>query len=318
MSNIIENNNSHKINSVMSSEFIDIYNKIFKHINKKRENLSKTYNNNLLINFEDVNQLHHRTIQTIKSYDSMEIIVDITIFHVGGEKNSFDNFESFSHHNKTNANPTSEIVITYIFSVQKNKNIEKYTITNKIKSKISLYKKYKNEIPKYLINMIYNNIDTVEINIEYDDYIKARSFLSNIDDWVSGCAESNNNSFIKFCKKHSNYIPRLGRIIIYAILAYIAYNSIEENNINNVFALKFLIIYASIFIIISDLSKIILRELEIMIDSHITLSYINLNKGDEKLISEFEVYDKNIYYIIISYIFMTLVPKIISYIIFKN
>ncbi|MGH1389344.1 MAG: hypothetical protein ACRAUZ_04245, partial [Aeromonas jandaei] len=50
---------------------------------------------------------------------------------------------------------------------------------------------------------------------------------------------------------------------------------------------KFLIIYSSLFVIVGGVSDIFLRKLEVSIDSYLPMSYLNINKGDAKLISDF-------------------------------
>ncbi|MEH8202656.1 hypothetical protein Q7I36_14595 [Aeromonas veronii] len=107
------------------------------------------------------------------------------------------------------------------------------------------------------------------------------------DEWIKGCNESHSINIIKKIKGVSHLITRFGRLIIYAALGIFTTNAIDSAMLPPNSIVKFLIIYSSLFVIVGGVSDLFLRKLEVSIDSYLPMSYLNINKGDAKLISDF-------------------------------
>lgn len=279
-------------------ESFDIYFRIHQKVNARNEEIQKSYKNNIIVNFNDVIELHQKTIQSINSLKPViaSINIRISVSHNEGESEKFNTFEAFEKHNTTSPNPISVVNFIYSFTIfdVENKSFENYKITNQLRSRIAEIKQMEAEAPPFFPRSILNNIatTTAKISVEYSDYVKARHFTATFDEWIKSCDETQSSKFIHGLKKHSHHIPPIGKIIIYATLAIFTINALEKGSINSELELKFLIIYSAFFIICGMIANFFLRKIEESIDSNTAISYLNINKGDGKLWTEFNTKNK--------------------------
>lgn len=73
---------------------LDSYFKIHQRVNAKSEEISKSYTNNILVEFSDIEELHEKTIQSIKSLSPIKnsIVIRVAVFHNEGEAAKFNSF----------------------------------------------------------------------------------------------------------------------------------------------------------------------------------------------------------------------------------
>jgi hypothetical protein len=272
--------------------------KIYQKVNAKSELIQKAYKNNIIINFNDVKELHQKTMQSIASLNPAGSVIGIriSISHNEGEVDKFNRFEAFENHNITSPNPTASVDMEYTFSIYAadTENFENYKITNKIASRIAQLKQLESEAPSFISRAIFSSMVTVtaQIVIEYSDYVKARHFTAMFDEWIKGCDECPSSKALDRLKEISHHIANIGRLFIFALLAYFTIKELNGKLISIEDSIKFLIAYASIFVIVGGLSSTLMRGLENSIDSYSPISYLNLNKGDAKLLKEYQERNK--------------------------
>jgi hypothetical protein len=278
------------VSSVGFSQFFMMHQKI----NAKNEEISKSYKNPLMIKFTDIQELHTKTIQSIISLRPFEDVINvrIAVSHTEGESEKFNSFEAFETSNCTNPNPTSDLVLKYSFSTfdRDMQNLENYVVTCKVNSRIAQLSQIEKEAPAFLSSVFFSHLitTTASITIQYSDYVKARHFTAMFDEWINGCDESESIEIINKIKKYSHVISKTGIIIFIGLIGYSTVSAIDASIIDPTNIIKFLVIYASIFFIILKISEQLLRKLEISIDSYLAISYIDICKGDKKLITTFE------------------------------
>lgn len=179
----------------------------------------------------------------------------------------------------------------YSFSIydKETDNFENYKVMAHVRSRVAELKQIEREAPPFISSALVSSMvtTTAKITVHYSDYVKARHFTAMFDEWVRGCDESKNIGLINKLKKISHLISRFGKLAIYSVLGFFTVTAIDSAALSSNEILKFLVAYASIFVIVGGISEAILRKLEISIDSYLALSYLNINKGDAKLISEF-------------------------------
>jgi hypothetical protein len=272
---------------------LDLYLKIHNKINSKSEEISKSYSENILVKFVDVKELHIKTLQSIASSYPVKgsLNVRISVSHNEGESDKHNSFEEFEKHNITSPNPTSNITMIYIFTIldQQTQELENYKVINQLSSRIADLKQIEKEAPPFISSALISSMvtATAKITVQYSDYVKARHFTAMFDEWIKSCDMTENSGYINYFKSISHLITRFGKLTVYGLLAFFTVNAMDTQHINSDQALKFLIIYASIFVIIGGISETFLHKLEKSIDSHIALSYLDINKGDAKLITEY-------------------------------
>lgn len=272
---------------------MDLFFRMHQKINAKNEEISKSYKNNILVNFGDIKELHLKTIQSILSLKPIKsnISLRVSVSHNEGESERFNSFEEFELRNLTNPNPTSDVLLVYSFSIYDGEidDFENYKIIAHVRSRVAELHQIEKEAPPFISSAIISSMvtTTARITVHYSDYVKARHFTAMFDEWVRGCDESKNVEFITKLKKISHLISRFGRLLICAVLGFFTVNAIDGSPVDSGDILKFLVAYASIFIIVGGIADLIFRRLELAIDSYLALSYLNINKGDAKLISDF-------------------------------
>ena len=101
-------------------------------------------------------------------------------------------------------------------------------------------------------------------------------------------------------KKVSHLIKKIGRFVIIATLSLYTIFSIGDAEVSANMLLKFLVAYAAVFVIVAGIAELVLIKLEKSIDSYLPMSYLDINKGDSKLIKKFE--NRNAYSVIWSVI----------------
>ncbi|MEZ8196929.1 hypothetical protein [Vibrio cortegadensis] len=276
---------------------LDLYFKIHQKVNQKSEEISKSYKNNILVEFSDVEELHEKIVQSIRSEKPQRgsIITQVMVSHHEGEAERFKSFEDFKNHNITSPNPTSEIVLMYQFSIHdlESGEVENYKVVANVKSRVGELHQIEQEAPAFISAAIVSSMvtTTARIKIEYSDYVKARHFVAMFDEWIKGCDESKELKFISPLKRISHLISRFGHLIIIALLGFFVSQSIDIENMSSGELVQFIVLYASVFLVISSLSDLCLKKLEHAIDSYLALSYLEINKGDGKLIKSFK--DRN-------------------------
>ena len=273
---------------------LDLYFKLHQKVNAKNQETSKTYKNNILVKFEDISELHYKIIQSITSLRGRpeSLAVRVVVAHNEGEADKFNSFEEFKLHNITSPNPTSEIAVAYDFHCVDSEfnDVETYKVVVNLKSRIGELSEIEKEAPSFISSSILSSLvtPTARIKVEYSDYVKARHFIAMFDEWVKGCDESKEVPYLNGIKSYSHFIPKLGRPIVVAILGFYVTVSLSANPIDTSKLVEFAVFYASVFYIVIQLADLCLSKLEGSIDSYIALSYLNINKGDGKLIMDFK------------------------------
>lgn len=295
MGNVVEVMDEESSNNIVKHEDVqmDMYLKMHDKINAKSEEISKSYNDNILICFQDIKELHIKTLQSINSLNQAKdnLGVRIAVSHHEGESEKFNSFELFEKHNITSPNPTADIVLLYTFTLYnvETGEFENYKIINQVRSRIGELQQIEKEAPPFISPAFIASMvtTTARISVHYRDYVKARHFTAMFDEWIKGCDESKTLKLIPLLKRFSHLIRKFGTLTIYGLLAFFTASAIELHKISPELTLQFLVIYASAFLIIGNIADTLLSKVESSIDSYLALSYLNLNKGDAKLIKKF-------------------------------
>jgi len=272
---------------------LELFFKMYERINAKNEEISKSYTNNILVTIKDIQELHLKTVQSINALQPAmsQIGIRIAVSHIEGESEKFNSFEEFLNHNKTSPNPTSDIQMTYTFTLHdaERSTFENYKVNHVVRSRVTSISQIEQEAPAFISKLLISSIatTTAATTIEYSDYVKARLFTAMFDEWIKGCDESKNMGFINILKKVSYFIPQVGLMVIYALIAYFTASAIDENFLNSDYIVKFVVIYASVFLIARGVCQICLREIEESINGYLALSFLNISKGDAKIIKAF-------------------------------
>lgn len=305
MSNEIENIGSHNDgstgdvsigaeggnNHLISMQVIqDIYNEL----TGKSEELSRGYDIPYQVSFSDIKQLNYRVTQLYEQYNISTSNCSVTVYHEKDQKQVFSSFERFQIYDNSLLSPTESILLKYNFMIilPKTKRPQSYTVSIRIGSKLSILKKIEEDspMPSGLIRIISRR--NSRITVEYVDYTVARNFLDSIDHWFHALNSKKLPVSIQFLQNNSHYIPIIAKYSVGIFSGYLIYQyaptivTIGSTDLNNLFIS---LVGAFGFIFIShSLAGLFGKIAERSIDMMTELSYISLNRGDEKLIEEFK------------------------------
>ncbi|MFT6791584.1 MAG: hypothetical protein ACJA04_000788 [Cellvibrionaceae bacterium] len=141
-------------------------------------------------------------------------------------------------------------------------------------------------------------MNTAEVSVEYADYVIARSFLEAFNEWIDGCSSKPKNKALDFTQEHSHLIPKTLQLLLAAILIYFCLTESPEflaSTLPQDWG-RFFILFGGAFYFVTSLSESAGRIIEKSLDNSQQLSYLKLNKGDEKLIAKFSDRNKSTFW----------------------
>lgn len=300
MGDIIEHNSDGNVEKLLSVGgeggvvSFKLYQDIYHQITGKTEQINQKFSKNLLIEFSDIEQLHLKIMQVREVLTVLACNETITIFHDNERKESFTSFERFRKYNSSSTSPTTSIALQYNFSIMPGglTQAREYTIAIRLVSRVALAAQMEKDVPAFmrgrLLNLVSDN--TAEITIDYSDYVVARGFLEAFGEWVGGCNHTQKPKFISVLQSRSHLFHNTIPIVLMFLLSYFALGSIPDffgGGVEPVKYARYMVIYGSSAYFTIVLGTMFGRFMEKAIDSYPVLSYVKLNKGDEKLITKF-------------------------------
>ncbi|EML0361044.1 hypothetical protein RI835_000359 [Providencia rettgeri] len=310
---IVDNGNDGVIAG--DSAYLDLYQQVYKQLNRTEKEISKSYDDNLKIKFSDIKELHLKILQSIKSQNGIDILLKINMSQLRGETYTFNNFFDFESNNTSGPSPTQEIVLTYKYIIRndESKTFERYKITVKLVSRVAQYYQAKNDAPEIMMEILAHFKSNVAIiDVEYYDYVKARSFIATFDEWIKGCHKTAEPKYLPKFKWFFNRLAWTVQLFILSVFTFSSYNHIDEN-LNDIFYVaKFFVLYLFIFYFIIKVVNNILEFIRKTINSYFFMSYIDMNKGDDNLINEHYLSNKNSIFKTIGGVFFTITIGVVS------
>ncbi|MDR5617278.1 hypothetical protein [Arsenophonus sp.] len=280
-------------------QYNEIYKLVYKEINKVESEKSKKYSDNLKIDLGEIKEIHYKILQTIDIFDARASVLEIIITQSKGQVHKFNDFDKFLASNLTSPYPTREIIIQYNFitSNKEGNSFEKYRITNELSSKVALFDYFIKNNPPFMLDMFSMiSFSTAEICVEYSDYVKARSFFSAFEEWVQGCDKYIDLKVIEVIINIINKFAWIIKLLILTIFAYGSWSSICNYKMNIIWFVKFAITYSMLFLIIYKITDKLLGKIRATMFGCLSMSYIEINKGDENLIKKYSKYNnKNLF-----------------------
>jgi len=292
-----EDANLEVVNVGESNRLVSIkdYQDIYHQVTGRTEQIRKRYSELLLMEFNDVEQLNAKVTQLCDVHKIIASNLTISVFHEKERKEQFTSFERFRTYNSNTASPTVNLVLKYNFSIVPSgiKKAQEYTVTIKLTSRTTFAHQVDQEAPPFMRGKMLKYImePPAEITIDYVDYIIARGFLESFEEWVSGCKTTKKNKLLEAVQTRSHLIPVLFKQATIILISYVALhetsNYFSEGKSIETWA-RFAIIYTTGTIVFSTIASNIGSFIEDAIDNYPLLSYLNLNKGDIKMIEGFQ------------------------------
>jgi hypothetical protein len=295
------------------------YQTIYDHITGEKQKINKEYFIDYDIGFPQLDQLNIKIGQLLKQYNIASKNCSVVVMHEDEDQETFDSYENFSTYNISNIHPITVINIRYNFSLltPSNSEINNYTFNISITPGM---------IPPMELRNNYRRLryvgPTIKTEMEYADYVVARTIIENVSDWVKSIEVQEKKHYVsEFFSKQSEYVAsflRNGSLLVLVTIILINNKKIMPEYIldmNKLF-IVFVIIGTVIFItyrIVNHFCFLLFFSLE----NKEKQSFISINDGDRKLKQRIEKQNKNNIFKSIGSFFMTLLITFISGIIIK-
>lgn len=275
---------------------IKMYQEAYHHITGKSEKTSFRSTADLLIDFDELKQIHHKILQMCDVHKIIAQSESITVFHSKERKERFTSFERFQLYNKGSTSPTLTIVMQYNFSILPNGGSmpQQYKVTIRLNSRVALMKQMKDEAPPFMRSRLFGFMfgSTADVSVEYADYVIARGFIEAAQEWIEGCKKSKSRmKSLQKLQRFSHLIPGLisfsnGIVITFFFIAKTS--EVLDINSSYIDILQYGILFFSSFMLTSKIATFLGGSIESAIDNYTPLSYLRINKGDERVISDYE------------------------------
>ncbi len=325
MSEVIEHRDSGnpppvRVGDGDSSVSVKVYQDVYHQVTGRTEQIRKRYSQNLLIDFSEMEQLHLKITQLC---DVLHIVAKnevVSVFHTEERKEQFTSFERFKAYNANASSPTVNVVLKYNFSIIPAglRKPQEYVVTVRLTSRVAMWQQFETEGPSFVRRHVLRYMagdNAAEVTIDYADYVVARGFLEAFAEWVRGCKSEPDIPWIVLLQRWSHIIPTSLKLVAATGIAFFALRAtptfITGSTDPQLWA-RFLILFGGGFYLITNIAYTAGRIIEDAIDSFSVISYLNLNKGDEKLISEFSKKKERTVWKFCGGLFLTLVLGVAS------
>lgn len=131
---------------------------------------------------------------------------------------------------------------------------------------------------------------SIVVDIEYVDYVVARNILGMIDSWVGAIERHSKLSWIRHVQRFTHWLPPVSQFLAIAFIGLSLFTATESVLIESSrppLVARWLILSGTVITLAALLARRLGALVESGIDQILTLSAINLNKGDQRLIDRY-------------------------------
>jgi len=298
---------------------IKVYQDVYHQVTGRTEKIRKRYSNNILVDFSEIEQLHHKIMQLCDVHNIVARNEIISVFHNKERKEQFTSFERFAKYNANATSPCVNLVLQYNFSIIPAglDRPQEYVVSIRLTSRVAMLQEIESDAPPFMRGRVFGYIasNTAEVSVEYADYVIARGFLEAFDEWIDGCKSEPDIKWLSFLQRWSHLCPpalRFAAALSIIIGALEAAGTIFSTTQSPLMVARFFIIFSGAFYLITSLASAVGRVIEDSIDNFFVISYLKLNKGDSNLVDDFKTRKRKV---VLKFIFgclMTVALRVIS------
>lgn len=260
---------------------------IYKEVTGKVEKLTKQYRINHKTDFQDLENLNFRIEQALEQYHVAEKACTVTLYHTDDSKERFSSFDRSRVYEAGSPSPVENVTIEYDFLIilPQAKKPQPYKISIGVVSRAAVLSRKDQFDTRRSIIYTIGSI-TGMVSVDYVDYAVARNFMATINQWFDSLPQENDSSALMAAKKFSHHFYWIARNLSAAICAYALYRALSAQAIAATAILPNAVLAFSLIYITTGIASQFGRSLENFIDFKQSCSYLKLNRGDERVISE--------------------------------
>ena len=266
---------------------------VYNELTGKKEEVSRRYEIPIRTTMEDLKQLDFRIKQMCEPFSIQSQNMTITVYYQEDTREVYSSFERFQIIDSSSIHPIETIEFKYNFLIvpPKSRRPQSCTLTVQIASRVTLlYKTRRDDMPISFRRIFGQRMFSALVTVNYVDYVIARNLLDGVERWVKGIP---NHPFPRWFKLIRRNSEKIRLCIMYAVGAFAAYMFTTLVPVYvpphepdfQVLAYYFIIGSLSVFVAFR-LGRFAGSLIEEALDESIELSYIKLNRGDEKRIAQ--------------------------------
>jgi len=277
---------------VEGTEAFKIAQSVYHAVTGKTEKLSKSFSQNFRVTMDDIQQLHEKFVQVSGQWRIIESNENVTIQHLDDNKAVFSSIERAKIYDKSQTSPIESVSYEFnmLAAIPNLDRPQPYRVTVRILSSIAVFKKMEEDaIPSAFFRIF--RAGNIVVEVEYIDYVIARNIISTLDSWVAEIEITSEGKLLKFVQKYSHWLSRVAGagIFVISVFSVLSMSSLLfGDSVKNEELARFLIIGASFIVGASAIAAWVGRLAESGIDRVRAMSYILMNRGDERLLEAFK------------------------------
>jgi hypothetical protein len=284
---------------IQGSEAYKIAQAVYHTVTGKTETVSKRFSENYKIGFEDIKQLHAKCTQMCTQWEVIEQNENITVYHVDDNKEVFTSVDRLKLYDQSQTSPIESITYEYnaLLKLPDMAKPQPYKITVRMASRIALMRKTESEGPSPLIMRFFRG-GVINLDIEYVDYVVARNMISTLDSWVREIEVTKKNRILSSFQRYSHWVPKISGLLLLLLAtmsAVFSADTIVTASTANSLLAKFLIASFGFVATSYFVGTWFGRMAEYSIYRIQEISYIEINKGDKKLLEQFKSSNKSLF-----------------------
>ncbi|MBK5970727.1 MULTISPECIES: hypothetical protein [Thiorhodovibrio] len=263
---------------------------IYNEITGKTEEIAKMYTRPFHITIADLEQLNAKILQLYEQYSIASANCNVHVYYAEDTRERFSSFERFRAYDQSRLEPMQSLSLEYNFLVvlPKLKKPQSYKVEINLESRVSTYSDRKNQLPMALWRLIGHR--TATVSVEYIDYVVARTFLDVTDRWIKGVPAQETPKALKVALKHADKAQHVLKYLFFALSVYLllsisSHYLLTSSAPYNATA-RFLVLGFAVVFFSYRIGLWFGRMIENAASSYMELSYLKLNRGDEKLITK--------------------------------
>ncbi|NTG48457.1 hypothetical protein G6M04_13780 [Agrobacterium rhizogenes] len=262
---------------------------VYAKVTGKKEKVSKTISTNHITSFEDLENLHAKMRQICDQYNVVQRNESVIIYHCDDSKEQFSSFVRFKAYNKSSTSPVENIHLEYNFLIMlpQTQEPQSYKISIDVHSRAALFKKAatQNRMNALIFRIVASQ--SGQISISYVDYNVSLNFMIAIDQWFQGLKQNPEAKVVSYLKKYSHnfsFFLRYFSVSMFLAVNYYNLSKIMQVNVSDI--LRSSIFIFGVAYVLGGLAARLGKWVEESIDSIFPISYVQLNRGDEKIARE--------------------------------
>lgn len=285
----------------------------------EKENIRKRFTDSYQYKFSDIEELHHKLTQVAGGYTLETSSNKFTITYVDKNTVCFSHFDQFKMLSQSGANATKSIELEYNFLIKHSTSgeLNNYKVTVDVISGIAVFSEIQEEIPKHILSSI--GYITGRVKVEFTDFTIGQNFINTVSSWFEARTVAQSITPLAWIQERSDWIPLILRNVFLVLGSYAAYKislGYLTSESNDQLLASFLIVALSATVIFSEVGFRLGKAIEKAIDQVWKLAFINLNEGDNRLLTKTIGNNKNCW-ISVAWRFtltllFTFIPKLVT------